>query len=1043
MATLNAERFYQRLERLQQSWLSQRGSLWAAADCLVILFGNSDENIYSKPAALHLYLFGYEDFTDSVIIITKGNFHFLSSAKKCSVLQQQLDGKGEGLTLTFTEKSKDETTNVDNFNRVFSSLKRNGVKAIGTLIKDKPETSFLTKFAEVMDESQLEKVDITAALGLFFAIKDETELDSCKRAAVLSNKVMKHGFIQEMETIFDQDKKISHLEIAKKVEAIITDPSKISLNVSADSVDSCYEPIIQSGGVYDIRINATSTKDLLTPNVIICSLGARYKGYCSTVARTFLVDAPPKVVKMYKTLLALFLRCLEQMVKGNQLKDVYEGAKSYLTAKDPNLLQHLPKTLGFAMGLEFRDATMVLNQTNTTKFVPNMVFNLSVGFHNIPLSEEDVKDAPEAVKKLSTFSLLMSDMVVIQNEGVADILTKVSKEFGGISYEIGDDKDGDKGGKDNDEDGGDDNMEVDEDGNVVRRTVRNRQERIANEQLTKNRLVRQEEIFKKKAEEGKLLQARGALGAEQKVAEVVVAKDLAVYRSPDEYPRDLPPNRLKIDAEKEVLFIPINGRHVPFHITAIKNITYTDPDMRITFYSAGSALGKEINPNMRALIAKYHDEAYTFIKEMTFRSPDPRNLSSVFQQYQDLRKKIRQRDQKAEQEKGLVEQAKLIRIKDQRVPRLQEVTMRPPLSGRKSIGALEAHQNGLRFTSSKAETLDILYDNIKHAIYQPCDKTAMVLVHFHLKDMIMVNKKKQKDIQFFTEAVDSSLNLDSARRYGFDPDEIEDEQREREMRRRLNQAFKEFCSKVEKVAAHHDFNVPFDAPYKKSGFFGTWSKEMVNILPTAHCLVNLTEWPPLVITLSEIDHVHFERVSFGTNNFDVTFIFKDWSILPRTIVAVDIKFMDTILDWLNEVELTFTRGGLPVKWSEMMKLAMEQRDTFYDSTDEDGQKKPVAWKFLSGEGSDDEDEGEEEEESSYSGSEKESDEESDDDEDDSELEDEDEEDSDEYEDEEDELEEKGMTWDELERDAIARDNKREREEEVSDARGSSKNARRR
>lgn len=176
MATLNAERFYQRLERLQQSWLSQRGSQWAASDCLIVLFGSSDENIYSKPAALHLYLFGYEDFTDSVIVITKGNFHFLSSSKKCTVLQQQLDGKGEGFKLTFTEKSKDEMTNTDNFTRLFTTLKRNGVKAIGTLLKEKPETSFLTKFSEVMDGTQLEKVDITSALGLFFAVKDETEL---------------------------------------------------------------------------------------------------------------------------------------------------------------------------------------------------------------------------------------------------------------------------------------------------------------------------------------------------------------------------------------------------------------------------------------------------------------------------------------------------------------------------------------------------------------------------------------------------------------------------------------------------------------------------------------------------------------------------------------------------------------------------------------------------------------------------------------------------------------------------------------------------
>lgn len=52
------------------------------------------------------------------------------------------------------------------------------------------------------------------------------------------------------------------------------------------------------------------------------------------------------------------------------------------------------------------------------------------------------------------------------------------------------------------------------------------------------------------------------------------------------------------------------------------------------------------------------------------------------------------------EEADLVVQAKLIRTKDQRVPRLQDLTMRPTLSG-KTVGNLEAHSNGLRFTSQK------------------------------------------------------------------------------------------------------------------------------------------------------------------------------------------------------------------------------------------------------------------------------------------------------------------------------------------------------
>lgn len=222
-----------------------------------------------------------------------------------------------------------------------------------------------------------------------------------------------------------------------QVEEIILDPSKIDIKVSQDAVDACYSPIIQSGGVYDIKPSALSDSNNLSADVILCSIGARYKGYCANVSRTFMVDAPKKVEKTYATLVALYDACLEQMVPGNELKNVLDGAKAFLRKRDAELLNHLPKSLGFAIGLEFRDSSMLLNGVNTNKFAPGMVFNLSVGLHNVPLSEEDKKGAPDVVQKLQVFSVLLADIVCVQAEGVPDVLTKFSKDFGDVSYNIG------------------------------------------------------------------------------------------------------------------------------------------------------------------------------------------------------------------------------------------------------------------------------------------------------------------------------------------------------------------------------------------------------------------------------------------------------------------------------------------------------------------------------------------------------------------------------------------------------------------------------
>lgn len=223
-----------------------------------------------------------------------------------------------------------------------------------------------------------------------------------------------------------------------QVESCIFDPSKIGLKLSSETVTSCYTPVIQSGGKYDIRISGTSNSENLSANVILCSVGAKYKEYCGNISRTFMVDAPKKVENTYGTLLDLYNVCIEQMIVGKEFKDVLAAATDFLTSKAPELLAHLPKSLGFAIGVQFRDSSMLLNDKNNTNFVEGMVMNLVVGFHNVPLSADDKKNATQAYDQMDQFSLLIADTVQIQKDSIPEILTKLSKEFGDVSYNIGD-----------------------------------------------------------------------------------------------------------------------------------------------------------------------------------------------------------------------------------------------------------------------------------------------------------------------------------------------------------------------------------------------------------------------------------------------------------------------------------------------------------------------------------------------------------------------------------------------------------------------------
>lgn len=72
------------------------------------------------------------------------------------------------------------------------------------------------------------------------------------------------------------------------------------------------------------------------------------------------------------------------------------------------------------------------------------------------------------------------------------------------------------------------------------------------------------------------------------------------------------------------------------------------------------------------------------------------------------------------------------------------------------------------------EKVDILYKNIKHAFYQPCDDELIILVHFNLFKPMMIGKKKTWDIQFYTEAGIMTEDLDiRGRRNNYDVDEYE------------------------------------------------------------------------------------------------------------------------------------------------------------------------------------------------------------------------------------------------------------------------------
>jgi nucleosome binding factor SPN SPT16 subunit len=67
----------------------------------------------------------------------------------------------------------------------------------------------------------------------------------------------------------------------------------------------------------------------------------------------------------------------------------------------------------------------------------------------------------------------------------------------------------------------------------------------------------------------------------------------------------------------------------------------------------------------------------------------------------------------------------------------------------------------------------------------------------------------------------------------------------------------------------------------------------------AECLVHLTDAPFLVITLKEVEVCHLERVQFGLKNFDMVFVFSDFTRAPVHINSIPMEQLDDVKLWLE------------------------------------------------------------------------------------------------------------------------------------------------
>ena len=195
---------------------------------------------------------------------------------------------------------------------------------------------------------------------------------------------------------------------------------------------------------------------------------------------------------------------------------------------------------------------------------------------------------------------------------------------------------------------------------------------------------------------------RGEISSTKQKKKVKKMDTLQAYRSQKDFPKELMPGRIFVDMKRHAVLIPNSPTTwIPVHISTIKSVSDTTQGqwtfLRINFHTTGGntmefpPMDEPNNLWMKALTMKTQSVGQN--NRLTVAS------KQIKESMKQLKALDTERDNKATSSMDQVEPLQVFKTGRREI--LDNLVIRPNLVGRKTIGSLEIHHNGVRFQSSK------------------------------------------------------------------------------------------------------------------------------------------------------------------------------------------------------------------------------------------------------------------------------------------------------------------------------------------------------